>query len=261
MLSAERRRQIMCEIEQRGSVKINQLSEQFGVSAMTIRRDLDYLESEHKIVRTHGGAMLLHDKVQEYPHKIKFERNVEAKKAIAMQAVKLIGQGQSVIIDAGTTNFYLAKQLVHVKDVLLITNDVKIALELGDEEDLRILLTGGLLKQKVYSLEGHSGVSMLASLHADTAFIGCDAFDLEWGAMTSSLTKVTMKQAMLRSAQRKVLIADSSKFQQRALSTFASLEEFHVLITDHRIPNDFVETCQERGIEVIVAISEEKQNV
>jgi DeoR/GlpR family transcriptional regulator of sugar metabolism len=256
MLSAERRRQILLEIEQKGSVQINQLAEQFQVSPMTIRRDLDYLEAEHQIVRTHGGAMLLQERVQEFPHKIKFERHVEAKRAIAREAVKFIGQGQSVIIDAGSTNFFLAQQLVHVKDVLLITNDVKIALELGDEEDLRILLTGGLMKQKVYSLEGHYGESVLQSLHADTAFIGCDAFDLEAGAMTGSLTKVTMKQAMLRSAERKILIADASKWRQRALSTFARLEEFHVIITDDRIPEEFVEACQERGIEVITANGE-----
>lgn len=243
----------MQALEQNGSVEINQLAEQFQVSAMTIRRDLDYLEAEHKIVRTYGGAMLLKDPVREYPHRVKFSRHADAKVAIAEEAMKLVGRGQSVLLDAGSTNFYLAKRLAQVEDVLVITNDVKIALELGDEEHLTILLTGGWMKPKVYSLEGHYGESMLANLHADTAFIGCDAFDLERGAMTNSLTKVTMKQAMMRSAQRKVLVADSSKVQQRALSTFAPLEDFHVLVTDSRIPADFVAACEERGIEVRVA--------
>src|SRR5690606_4349727 len=257
MLSAERRRLILKQIETEGSAQINQLAERFGVSAMTIRRDLDVLEAERRIVRTRGGAMLREDPRREFPHRWKDERNRPAKEAIARRAVALIGSGQSVILDAGSTNLRLARQMTSLQDVMLITNDLKIALELGDVESLHVVLTGGQLKPKVYSLEGHHGVAMLSGFNVDTAFIGCDAFDLERGAMTNSMTKITMKQAMMKSARRRVLLADSSKFEQRALLSFADLTDFHTIITDDGIPPESAEACQKAGIEVIIAPKEE----
>jgi DeoR/GlpR family transcriptional regulator of sugar metabolism len=256
MLSAERRRLILKQIETEGSAQINQLAERFGVSTMTIRRDLDVLEAERKIVRTRGGAMLREDPRREFPLQWKDEQNQPAKEAIARRAVQLIGSGQSVILDAGSTNLRLAREMVSLRDVVLITNDLKIAWELGDVEGIHVVLTGGQLKPQVYSLEGHYGVTMLSGVHVDTAFIGCDAFDLERGAMTNSMTKISMKQTMMKSARRRVLLADSSKFEQRALCSFAELNSFHTIVTDDGIPPECVEACQQAGIELIIALKE-----
>src|SRR5690606_1825619 len=253
MLSAERRRLILQQIEREGSAQINQLAERFGVSAMTIRRDLDVLEAERKILRTRGGAILREDPRREFPHRWKDEQNQPAKEAIARRAIHLIGSGHSVILDAGSTNLRLARLMTSLHDVVLITNDLKIAWELGDVEGIQMVVTGGRLKPKVYSLEGHYGVSMLSGIHVDTAFIGCDAFDLERGAMTNSMTKISMKQTMMRSARRRVLLADSSKYEQRALCSFADLSAFHTLVTDDGIPPECIEGCQQAGIELIIA--------
>lgn len=257
MLSAERRRLILKQIEREGSAQINQLAQQFGVSHMTIRRDLDVLEAERKIFRTRGGAILREDPRREFPHQWKDEQNQPAKEAIARQAIDLIGSGQSILLDAGSTNLRLARLMTSLHDIVLITNDLKIACELGDMEEIEVVLTGGQLKPKVYSLEGHHGVTMLSGIHVDTGFIGCDAFDLERGAMTNSITKVTMKQAMMKCAKRRVLVADSSKYEQQALCSFADLNAFHTLITDDGIPPECIEACQQAGIEIIIASREE----
>lgn len=253
MLSAERRKKILQKIEQAGVVEINRLAEEFGVSTMTIRRDLDYLEAEQKIIRTYGGAMLRQDNLREYPFGWKDERHVAEKEAIARMAVTLIGEGQSVILDAGSTTLRLARELIRFQDLLLVTNDIKIASEMVDVPGIRVLLTGGELKPQIYSLEGHFSVSMLSRLQVDTAFIGCDAFDAERGAMSNSLSKVAIKQAMLNCARRRILLADASKCGQRALATFADWDQFHAIVTDDHLPMEFQEQCQQWGIEVLIA--------
>jgi DeoR/GlpR family transcriptional regulator of sugar metabolism len=251
MLSAERRRKIVSKIAKEGIVEINELANQFGVSAMTIRRDLDFLEAENKIVRTHGGAIIGEGLSGEFSHKWKDEQNITAKESIARIAASMVHPGYSVILDAGSTNLRIARELVHLEDIFLVTNDVKIAVELGDEEGIQVFLTGGQLKRSVFSLEGHVAESVLSNVHVDLAFIGCDAFDLSRGAMSNSFAKIKLKQVMLKNAQRRVLVADSSKFDQRALFTFAELELFHTIITDENIPVEFIDVCRQQGIEVI----------
>lgn len=253
MLAAERRRRIVQMVQDQGSVQIAQVADGLNVSAMTVRRDLDCLAAEHAIVRTHGGAVLRGDDIREFPLKMKQGLHSDAKAAIAREATKLIGAGQSVIIDAGSTNLRMASALKDFRDLLVITNDVKVAMELGESEGVELLLVGGHLKRGVYSLEGHYSESFLSGLYVDTAFIGCDAFSLQRGVMTNSLTKVSLKKVMLSSSQRRVLMADSSKVERWGTASFADLETFHVLVTDDRISSEFVEACQNLGIEVVVA--------
>lgn len=253
MLSAERRRWIQQKLEREGVVKIGDLTGELGVSAMTIRRDLDQLEQEMAIQRTHGGAMLNSTRLRESPLREKEIRNGQAKRAIARAAKSLLSSGESIILDAGSTHLTFARELKQMKDLLLVTNDIKIAVELGDEEGIRVILTGGELKTHVYSLEGYFGETMLQDLQVDIAFVGCDGFSLEGGTQTHSLPKVKMKQTMLQRASRRVLMADASKLNQPGLVRFASLEEFQVIVTDDRIPDDFREVCEELKIQLIVA--------
>ncbi|SFJ88867.1 DeoR/GlpR family DNA-binding transcription regulator [Thermoflavimicrobium dichotomicum] len=253
MLSAERRRKIMEKIEEQGTVSINQLAEEFGVSAMTIRRDLDGLEKENKIVRTHGGAIARKEDPWELSHKWKDEQNAPVKEKIASVAIQMIQPGHRLILDAGSTNLRLARWMTDLKDIYVVTNDLKIALEFADVSGIKVLLTGGQLKPSVYSLDGFHAESVIENIHVDLAFIGCDAFDWEQGAMSNSLSKIKLKQTMLKSAEKRILIADASKFGKRAFSTFAPLDQFDVILTDDRIPSEFVEKCQQQGIQVICA--------
>lgn len=253
MLSAERRRLIQQKLEREGVVKISDLTGELGVSAMTIRRDLDQLEQEMAIRRIHGGAMLNPSRLRESPLREKEIRNGQAKEAMARAALPLLRSGESIILDAGSTLLTFARELKQMQDLLLVTNDIKIAVELGDEEGIRVILTGGELKPHVYSLEGYFGETMLKDLQVDTAFVGCDGFSREGGIQTNSLPKVKMKQAMLKRAGRRVLMADASKLNQPGLVRFASLEEFQVIVTDDRIPDDFREVCEELKIQLIVA--------
>ncbi|PTX64682.1 DeoR family transcriptional regulator [Melghirimyces profundicolus] len=253
MLSAERRRLIQQKLELEGNVKISELASEFNVSAMTIRRDLDQLEREMDLQRTHGGAILSPSHMREFPLKEKATRNAAAKRAIAETALSLVSSGESLIVDAGSTNHAFAQGLKRVHDLLLVTNDVKIALELVDEEGIRVILTGGELKPQVYSLEGPFGEFMLSELNVDIAFIGCDAFDWERGAQTNSLPKIKIKKAMMEQASRRVLMADASKLQQRALARFAGLKDFEVIVTDDRIPEEFREACIDSGVQLLTA--------
>ncbi|QKG84631.1 DeoR/GlpR transcriptional regulator [Kroppenstedtia pulmonis] len=259
MISAERRRLIHQKLEMEGIVKISDLAEEFGVSAMTIRRDLDQMEQETGIQRTHGGAILTHSPLRESPLMEKVIRNDKAKQAMSKKAFSLLNPGESIILDAGSTNLTFAKELKRLNDLLLVTNDIKIALELGDEESIRVILTGGELKPHVYSLEGFFGESMLQDLHVDTAFLGCDGFGEIGGVQTNSLPKVKMKQAMLERAHRRILMADASKMNQRGLVRFAALEQFHVIVTDDRITDEFREMCRDLNIDLVVAERDEKR--
>lgn len=253
MLSVERRRLIQQKLELEGNVKIRELASEFRVSAMTIRRDLDQLEQEMDMERTHGGAILGANHMREFPLKEKATRNADAKRAIAETACSLISPGDSIIVDAGSTNHFFAQRLKGIHDLLLVTNDVKISLELGDEEGIRVILTGGELKSQVYSLEGHFGELILGELNVNTAFIGCDAFDWEQGVQTNSLPKVKMKQAMMKRASHRVLMADADKVNQRALARFAELLDFNVIVTDDRISDEFREACEDVSVQLLIA--------
>jgi len=231
---AEKRRQLILEqIELTGYAEARLLAQDLGVDASTIRRDLDALARAGAVQRTHGGALPTSggDAV-DVPYEAKrLERLVE-KRAIARYAATLVEPGGSIVLDAGSSTYALAEELRDRRDLTIATNDLNIAHLLASSGGVRLLVTGGQLIDRVYTLVGPQALASLAELRADWTFLGADAVDAESGVTNVNTIEVQIKHAMLAAGHRAALLADSSKFARRALFSVVDVERFDAVITD-----------------------------
>ncbi len=235
MNPVERRDSILNALKVDGKVDINKLSESLDVSPMTIRRDLLQLEKEGLLIRIHGGAVLPKPLISEIPFSTKEERQIEQKKQIASKTLSLIKEGQIIILDSGTTTLELAKLLKPRKNITIITNDIKIAAELVDSE-LKVLITGGELQNDIGALHGPATHHFLKNIHVDLFFLGAHALDIDAGVTAPTLEKSLVKQLMIGAAESTWLLADSSKFKQKAFSKVCDLKSLSGFITDNEVP-------------------------
>ncbi len=252
MLNEERRRNILHIVSREGRVLVKDLSHQFKTSNVTIRKDLEILHKQGLIHRTHGGALtpqsggLIDVSLQE---KEKLHR--KEKERIGQAAAALVGEGESVVLDSGTTTTAVARALRHRKQLTIITNAVNIAAELTGTA-IEIILTGGILREKSFSLVGPLAEETLRSLSADILFLAVDGIDVHFGLTTPNLLEARVNRVMMEIARRTVLVCDSSKFGRRSLSLISPLSRIHQIVTDNRIPKADMKALGESGIEVTV---------
>ena len=253
MLNLERRNKILEIVEERGKVEVAELSRRFETSEATIRNDLKALDRSGLLRRAHGGAIRV-DRVGADPSlQIKAGIRAEQKRRIGAAAAALVEDGDSIILDSGTTTQQIARHLKGKRDVKVITNALNVASELAAAAGVQLILLGGLVRQNSLSVVGHFAQDMLAQLSADKLFLGVDAFDLELGLSTPNLEESQVNQAMARVAKRTILVADSSKFGKQSLSRIVPLSAVHTIVTDDELPADARAALDSRGIEVILA--------
>jgi DeoR/GlpR family transcriptional regulator of sugar metabolism len=178
-------------LQNQGNIGVSELASRFGVSPMTIRRDLEYLEARQLASRTHGGALLAGDMASEWPHRFKTHAHSVEKQRLAVVATSVVRPGSTIILDAGSTTLEIGRRLKEIKPLTVVTNDIIIARELADEDGITVICTGGEVRRDVYSLDGPFTEWLLQQMHVDLAFIGCDGFDQSSGAMTKTQTKIT----------------------------------------------------------------------
>lgn len=233
MLGERRRRDICQLIEQSGYVESRQLALNLGVNVSTVRRDLEALADAGLIQRTHGGAMPVIDgSPVDVPYEVKKRERLGPKRAIAEYAAGLVSDGDSLVLDSGSTTYALAQALRERSNLTIATNDLRIAHYIAESGRVRLLVTGGQLIDTVFTLVGPRALTNLADLQVDWAFLGADAVDPEAGVTNVNTVEVPIKQAMLAAAARKVLLADSSKFGRRALATVVPTSAFDNIVTD-----------------------------
>jgi DeoR/GlpR family transcriptional regulator of sugar metabolism len=231
ILINERRKWIENQVNTTGKVDIDELSETLNVSSMTIRRDLAELEKDGKAIRTHGGAVSPSFLLKETPYASKEISNIPQKQAIAKKAISLIHENATIILDSGTTTLEVARLLKERADITVITNDIKIAAELL-ESKLKVIVTGGELQNRVGALYGSLTQQVLKDIHVDLFFLGAQAIDLEAGVTSPTFEKSLIKKMMMEAANSTWLLADSQKFNSKALSFVCKLSELNGLITD-----------------------------
>jgi DeoR/GlpR family transcriptional regulator of sugar metabolism len=237
MQPSERRNWVLQKIHIEGKVEIDQLSEELSVSPMTIRRDLDQLEEKGKVIRVHGGAVGAKSLITETPFQTKESRNTEQKRLIARKALSLIHEGQTILLDSGTTTLELARLLQSKINLTIITNDIKIAAELVDSK-LKVIITGGELQNDIGALFGPLTHHFLKNIHVDLFFLGAHAIDLKTGITSPTFEKSLVKQLMMEAADSTWLVADSSKMGERAFSKVCDLQELTGFITDDHISDE-----------------------
>lgn len=232
-MAEERRREIMARLRKLGYVEARTLAEELNVNVSTIRRDLDALDRAELLLRTHGGALAMGGaKVLDVPYEAKLRERLFEKQAIAEQAVQFVQDGDSVILDSGSSTYALAEALSVRRNLTVATNDIRIGHYLAAQGNIRLLMCGGELIDSVFTLVGPATLSFLGALHVDWAFLGADAIDPNGGISNFNTVEVPVKQAMLASADRAVLLADSSKFGRRALAAVVGIDAFEAIVTD-----------------------------
>lgn len=250
LLIEERRRRICELLREQGRVTVDALATRFGTSQVTIRADLSRLESAGALTRTHGGALSVEDSDQ--PLGVKQLQHHAEKLRIAAAAVELIREGETIILDSGTTTEEIARRIrkLDLKSVNVITNALNIAALLIDVPSVRLIMPGGILRRESNSLSGHMAQAALANLQADRVYLGADGLDPELGVMTPHLAEAELNAEMIRISRQVVVVADSSKLRRRNISLIAKVEQLNLLITDRAAPAEAVEALRHRGVEV-----------
>lgn len=252
MLPEERYEVITKLIEKNKIVKVPELIKIFNVSVETVRRDLEYLEKEGYLKRVYGGAVF--EKVSD-SESILTERQIEhvdEKMYIASLAVQHVNDGQSIIIDMGTTTLEFAKELKNkVKKLTVITNSMIIAKELSDMDDYTIILTGGVLRKDEFSLSGYMTERLIEEFHIDVAFLTAGGISIEAGITDYDMNEVQVKKKMIKSAEQVIVLADSSKFNVKTLINVCGFKDINLIITDNIIKNYTLIKYVNEGIQVI----------
>jgi DeoR/GlpR family transcriptional regulator of sugar metabolism len=248
-LTAEtRRRRIVEALEHEGNVQVEHLADRFGVSQVTIRKDLAELEEQGLLQRTYGGAIYSHRSRFNFSFFEKLKLHSEKKEWIAEAALNYVHEGDTLFLDSGSTTLAFAKALPgRFRSLYIITSSVPAALELS-KAAYEILLVGGQVRNHSLALIGPVAIRTITQYHADRAFIGTSGINLAHGHSTPNPFDAEVKQAMIRSADESYVLTDSSKFGHTCLTSFASLEEVHMTITDREIPPEFHKAFTKRSI-------------
>lgn len=248
----ERKLKIVEYIQEHSRASVQELGRLFDVSESTIRRDLKELEEAKLLKRTHGGAVCPEGVTFEPTFGEKEDRFRKEKESIAKKAAELIQDGDTILMDSGTTTFYLAQEIKKFTKLTIITNSLILAQELQGLKGIEVVITGGTLRQNTLALVGPIAENSLGMVRVDKAFIATNGIDLKDGLTTPNLIEAATKRKMIEVAKQVVLLADHTKFGKVAFAQFSGLPKVDICITDDRVPQDVIRVMENRGINVHV---------
>lgn len=229
----ERRAMIVEEVNRRSSIQVSDICERFGVSEVTARNDLDNLEKAGKLRRTHGGAVSISRTITvSYPDQ-RMNLNVEAKRAVAKLAADLVMNGDSLLVDTGTTTFEFVQSLYEKRSITIVTSDLSIA-TFADSNlpHAEVLLLGGVLRKNHRYITGPITADILSRLHVDKAFLACDSFDPVFGFTTEFTGNAEVKRLMLARSREHFMLMDASKVRRPSFIEFARPKDFTAILVD-----------------------------
>jgi DeoR family transcriptional regulator of aga operon len=254
LLVEERHRKILDLVEKQKRVTVDELVRRFGVSAVTVRADLNALSRSGAVLRSHGGAVKRVGAHQDVPLNVKETLRHGEKVRIGHAAAQMIRENETVMLDSGTTTAEIARHIkfLKLKSLTVITNALNIAMELANLPHIRLIMIGGILRQMSYSLAGPHAEHTLKGLYADRLFLGVDGLDPEIGLFTPDVLEAQLNAVMIRVSREVVVVADSTKFGRRNLSVIAPIDTVHKVITDDKVPPEMVAALKARGVEVVI---------
>jgi DeoR family transcriptional regulator, aga operon transcriptional repressor len=253
-----REEQIMKTLLRRGSISMNELVEELGMSAPSIRRDLTRLKNRGLVRRTHGGVKLVEPMLYEpFRHDTSFQarelRAAEEKRRIGYAAAELISSGETIGITAGTTTTQVGRALRHRREISVITNALNIGMELCNQTAIRTTLTGGLLAwQWSFAMAGSGAIDSIRDTYFDKLFLSATGIDIKAGITTLEPEEAAVARAMVEHATQVIVVADSSKFGITSPARICATSAVHVLITDTNLPAHTAAEFEAAGIKVIL---------
>ena len=253
LLAEPRRRKILEWLQEEGSARVRDLSAAFEVSEATIRQDLERLEADGYISREHGGAVLKTLPRQVETLSLQHLENMDKKRKIGVRAASLVGDGETLILDAGSTTTEVAHGLLQRRDLTVITNALNIALILGAVPGFAVHMPGGQFKAPTLSLSGDKSVEYFRDILSGKLFLATAGVSLDAGLTYPSFADLQLKQAMIKAAQHVYLVADSTKINRTSFTRLGTLDVIHSFITDDGIRDEDAREFERRGIELIIA--------
>ncbi|HEY9595891.1 MAG TPA: DeoR/GlpR family DNA-binding transcription regulator [Spirochaetia bacterium] len=253
MLAEQRRRRILELIQEEGSAQVRALSRIFNVSEPTIRQDLQRLELDQHIVKSHGGAVLRTIPQQVRTLSLQHSENLDKKALIGIAAARQVKDGDSLILDAGSTVTEIAKNLGARQSLKVITNALNVALILGANPTFEVMVTGGEFKAPTLSLTGEKAADFFGKIHVDKLFLATGGISEHDELTYPGLSDIPVKQAMIRAAGEVYLVADSTKIGVHSFASLGSIEQVRYFITDAGIDPAVRERFERRGVTVIIA--------
>ncbi|MFB9948198.1 DeoR/GlpR family DNA-binding transcription regulator [Rhizobium puerariae] len=253
LLSEPRRRRILEWLQEEGSARVRELAGAFHVSEATIRQDLERLENDGFITREHGGAYLNTAPPQTGTMTLHHQENMDKKRRIGALAASLVKDGETLILDAGTTTTEIAMRLTNRRDLTLITNALNIAIILGAVPTMAVHMPGGQFKSPTLSLSGDKSVEYFRNIFAGKLFLATAGVALDAGLTYPSFADLQLKEAMIKAAAHVYLVADSTKINRSSFTRLGSLDVINSFITDDGISDRDAKEFEKRGIEVLIA--------
>jgi DeoR family transcriptional regulator of aga operon len=247
-----RRGMILKLLEEHGQVNVHELSRDFKVSEVTIRNDLTQLEHKNLLIRARGGAIKTDKVTLDMKISDKKVKNSREKELIGKRASKLIEDGDTIVLDSGTTTKEVSNYLSKYKNLTVITNALNIAGPLAELAQINVIMPGGIMRKKSLSLVGSIAEDSFKNFFCDKLFIGADGVDVKHGFSTPHLEEAALNRIMLRMAKKVILVVDSSKFKRRSLAVIGQITDIDILVTDRNIPQDDKEYLLNAGVEVIL---------
>lgn len=253
MFAQTRRKFILDMVNRQSFVTVNELCESLNMSPATIRNDLRQMHMEGLLERTHGGAISPAKTIYEPDTSQKEVKNVRQKEAIARRAVSYIHPGDVIALDSGTTTFLLAKMLVDIEKLTVVTYDLQIAAWLESNTNVSLFMAGGMMRRNFRCTGGQTTIDTLSKLHVDKAFIASNGVSVKLGLSTPNIDMGSIKSVLVGFADQALLLCDSSKINHNSFVSFSPLNRIHDLITDSGADPVFVEEVRAMNISVDIA--------
>lgn len=252
MLAADRQREIGAMVMREGSVRVENLAKVFAVARETIRRDLGKLEEDGRVKRSHGGAVRVAG--SDYATTFSERRiiNIDEKRAIASEAVKFVEEGDSIILDASTTTWQMAKLLPDIP-LTVLTNSIKVIVELVRCKNIHVIGTGGEFSGSYLAFIGSRAEQAVLGYHVNKVFMSCSGCDLEYGVSDTNELQAELKRKMIEAAAEKYLLVDHSKIGVRNLINITKVDLFDCMIVDKKLSKDDMSVLPDKNVKLYVA--------
>jgi DeoR/GlpR family transcriptional regulator of sugar metabolism len=251
MTAEERKHRIEEYLQKVEFSSLEELSRHVGASVSTVRRDLTVLESSGNLKRTHGGARIVNPKTDEFIFSARDTHQLSEKESIGRVCAGLVRPNQSIIIDAGTTCYHVARHLED-KPLQIVTDSLPVANLFSAAANVELILSGGVIYPRLGVLVGPLAIDAFSKIHADVAIMGAGGITLD-GLTNSHSLLIDIQLLMMRAAAKVIFCIDHTKFGRRSVSPLCDLKMIHTIVTDSLAPADLVEQIRGRGIEVVVA--------
>jgi DeoR family transcriptional regulator, aga operon transcriptional repressor len=256
---SDRMRRVLELLETRDFVTVAELAEAFDVSEVTVRNDLGSLARRGLVARVRGGARALQRGQSEVAFDVRLRVEEEAKRAIARAAAAMVGDGEAVALDSSTTAFYIALELREKRELVVVTNGLRIAAALADAPGVSVIVPGGVLRLAAMSLVGDFASGVLRSTRIGRGFFGARGISADRGLMDLNPEEVKIKREMADACERVIGVFDHTKWRRSALFTFVPTDRIDALVTDAAAPADLLHEWRDRNVEVVIAASDRKE--